>query len=45
VVVGSGKRFFKESATANLKVVNTKTFGSGVIALVYQPAPKEEASK
>jgi dihydrofolate reductase len=45
VVVGSGKRFFKENATAKLKVVDTKTFASGVIALVYQPAPKEEVKE
>lgn len=43
VVVGNGKRFFQEGATANLKVVETKTFGSGVTAIIYQPAPKEDA--
>ena len=45
VVVGSGKRFFKDGATANLKLADTRTFGSGVIALIYQPAPKEEPAK
>jgi dihydrofolate reductase len=45
VVVGTGKRFFKEGATANLKLVETKTFDTGVVAFIYQPAPKtpEEA--
>ena len=43
VVVGKGKHFFKEGASANLKVVDTKTFGSGVTAIIYRPAPPEAA--
>lgn len=38
VVLGSGKRLFKDGSTANLKLVNTQTFSSGVVALIYQPA-------
>lgn len=42
VVVGSGKRLFREgSAAPNLRLVETKTFSSGVVILTYQPAGKE----
>ncbi len=42
VVVGSGKRLFREgSYTKALRLVETKTFGSGVVVLTYQPAAKE----
>ena len=42
VVVGSGKRLFKHgSATTVLRLVETKTFGSGVVVLSYQPAGKD----
>lgn len=37
VVVGKGKRLFKEGATATLKLVETQTFSSGVAALIYEP--------
>jgi dihydrofolate reductase len=36
VVLGSGKRLFREGSQATLKLVDTKTFGSGVTALIYQ---------
>ncbi len=38
VVLGSGKRLFKDGSNATLKLVETKTFSSGVVALSYQPA-------
>jgi dihydrofolate reductase len=39
VVVGSGKRLFRDgSDTTTLRLVETKTFGSGVVVLTYQPA-------
>ena len=41
VVLGSGKRLFKDGIAANLKLAETKTFSSGVVALIYhlaQPA-------
>ncbi len=42
VVVGSGKRLFRDgSDTTVLRLVETKTFGSGVVVLTYQPAAKE----
>jgi dihydrofolate reductase len=42
VVVGSGKRLFREgSAKKVLKLIETKTFRSGVIVLTYQPERKE----
>ena len=38
VVLGSGKRLFREgSDTKALRLVETKTFGSGVVILAYHP--------
>jgi dihydrofolate reductase len=37
VVLGSGKRLFKDGSNATLKLVETKTFSSGVVLLRYQP--------
>ncbi len=37
-VLGSGQRFFRAgSETTALRLVETKTFSSGVVALTYQP--------
>jgi dihydrofolate reductase len=41
VVLGSGKRLFRDGSTTTLKLVDTKTFSSGVVALTYQPAQRE----
>ena len=42
VVVGSGKRLFKDgSDTTAMRLVDTKSFGSGVVVLTYEPAGKE----
>lgn len=38
VVVGNGARLFPDESQAALKLVETKTFASGVVALIYQPA-------
>jgi dihydrofolate reductase len=39
VVVGSGKRLFKEGGDPKgLKLVDSKTFSTGVVFLTYQPA-------
>ncbi|HVA92812.1 MAG TPA: dihydrofolate reductase family protein [Chloroflexota bacterium] len=38
VVLGSGKRLFRDGSKTTLKLVETKTFGSGVVALTYHPA-------
>ncbi len=44
VVVGNGKRLFKDAlATTALKLVETKVFSSGVVALIYQTVQKEAA--
>jgi len=40
IVLGSGKRLFSDANKANLKLVETKTFGSGVVLLRYQPSKK-----
>ena len=43
VVLGSGKRLFKDgSGTKVLRLVDTKTFSSGVVVLSYQPAEQED---
>lgn len=42
VVVGSGKRLFQDrSEKKSLKLIETKTFSSGVVALSYQPDKNE----
>jgi len=38
VVIGSGTRLFSDRFYAKLKLVDTKTFHSGVVLLTYQPA-------
>lgn len=41
IVVGSGKRLFKDGSEVTvLKLVEAKTFPSGVVVLTYQPAGK-----
>jgi dihydrofolate reductase len=39
VVLGSGQRLFKDGSQATLSLVETRAFSSGVVALIYQPAP------
>ncbi len=42
VVVGSGKRLFEEGGDLKaLKLIDSKTFSTGVVSLTYQPAGKE----
>ncbi len=39
IVLGSGKRVFKNgSEKKTMKLVETKTFASGVVVLSYEPA-------
>jgi dihydrofolate reductase len=41
IVLGSGKRFFRDGIdTKMLRLVETKTFGSGIVILTYQPAQR-----
>lgn len=40
VVVGKGIRLFHEDTTATLKLVETRSFSSGVAALIYEPERK-----
>ncbi len=37
VVLGKGKRLFQEGTTATLKLMKAQSFGSGVVALIYEP--------
>ena len=41
IVLGIGKRLFKDESSATLKLVDTQTFTSGVVVLIYQPEGKE----
>jgi dihydrofolate reductase len=41
IIMGSGKRFFKDGSNAPLKLVEAKTFSLGVVFLRYQPDKKE----
>jgi len=42
IVVGSGKRLFQDvNEKKSLKLIETKTFSSGVVALSYQPDKNE----
>jgi hypothetical protein len=38
VVLGSGKRLFRDVRNTTLGLVETQPFSSGVVALTYQPA-------
>ena len=38
VVLGKGKRLFQADTTATLNLVETRSFSSGVVALIYEPA-------
>jgi dihydrofolate reductase len=40
VVVGSGKKLFTDGAKVPLSLVNATSFASGVLHLVYAPAPR-----
>lgn len=40
VVLGKGIRLFQEGTTATLKLVEAKSFSSGVAALIYEPERK-----
>ena len=40
VVLGSGKRLFKDASNTTLKLVDTKAFSSGVVLLSYVPDKK-----
>ena len=37
VVLGGGKRLFGEGIPANLELLESRSFGSGVVALIYGP--------
>ncbi len=42
IVVGGGKRLFRDGADRKVwRLVDTKTFSSGIVVLSYQPAGKE----
>jgi dihydrofolate reductase len=41
VVLGTGRRFFnEENSTKTLKLVESKTFDTGMVLLSYQPDKK-----
>lgn len=40
VVLGSGKRLFTDGVSASLRLIESRPFPSGVVALTYQPASR-----
>lgn len=38
VVLGTGRRLFHEGSSATLRLIETRSFSSGVAALIYEPA-------
>jgi dihydrofolate reductase len=40
LVVGKGKRLFQEGTTTTLKLVESQSFSTGVVALIYEPDRK-----
>lgn len=42
LVLGEGKRLFEEGVTATLQLVETRPFRSGVVGLIYEPAPQSK---
>jgi len=43
IVLGSGKRLFGEGSDMKvLRLVDTRTFSSGIVVLTYQPVGKEK---
>lgn len=43
VVLGGGKRLFRDGGDrTDLRLVETKTFDSGVVRLTYQPAEQQK---
>lgn len=41
VVIGTGTRLFPEGSSGALKLVESRAFATGVVGLIYQPAPAE----
>jgi dihydrofolate reductase len=40
VVLGSGKRLFRDGTTASLKLIESKDVGAGVVSFIYEPERK-----
>lgn len=40
IVLGKGRHLFKDGIDKKLKLVESKTFSSGVVVLIYQPDRK-----
>jgi dihydrofolate reductase len=45
IVLGSGKRLFRDESNTTLRLVETRPFSSGVVALTYQPAASKADDK
>jgi dihydrofolate reductase len=45
VVLGGGRRLFGDDIGANLRLVDTKPFSKGVVALTYHAAPPPPAAE
>lgn len=44
VVLGKGQRLFEEGLTKTMRLVETKSFSSGVTALIYEPVNANETA-
>jgi dihydrofolate reductase len=45
LVLGQGKRLFRDGARQNLKLVESRAFPKGVVAMIYDHVPAAEAPK
>lgn len=45
VILGRGRRLFPDGADINLRLVDARTFASGVVLLTYQPARNDDAAR
>jgi dihydrofolate reductase len=41
VILGGGKRLFQDGVSASLTLTESQSLGSGVVALLYEPAPSK----
>jgi dihydrofolate reductase len=41
VVLGEGQRLFEDGTTGKFNLVDTRTFSSGVVGVIYEPVPAD----
>ena len=45
IVLGQGRKLFVDNASATMRLVKSEIFSTGVVALTYETAPKEETGQ